>query len=89
MEKVKREVELPKELCELAEGLGALVGAVRLALADGWQIEKDLPLLLVESMQKLGPAVEGLDKVVGEAKEDPAGAAQAVAVCLLPKLLKK
>lgn len=89
MDKVKREVELPKEICELAEGLGSLVGAVRLALADGWQMEKDLPVLLMESVQKLGPALDGLDKVIGEAKEDPAGAAEALLVCLLPKILKK
>lgn len=89
MEKIKREVELPKESCELMEGAGDFIYALRLALRDGFQLGEDLPLIVAEAMAKLVPAVEGMDKIDDEFKEDKVAVANAALICLLPRALKK
>lgn len=70
MEKVKLEVEVAKEAYELGEGLSAMVLAVKDALKDGFQAGQDLPVVISAAVTKLVPAVEGLDKLDDEMKED-------------------
>jgi len=89
MEKVIREVELPKETCELMEGAGDFIYALRLALRDGFQLGEDLPIIVAEAMAKLVPALEGMDKLDDEFKEDKALVASAALICLAPRALKK
>ena len=89
MATIKREIELPKETCELMEGAGDFIYALRVALKDGFQMEQDLPLIVAEALGKLIPAVEGIDKVDDEFKEDKGAVLAAAAVCLIPRILKK
>lgn len=78
MQKVIVEVELPKEVHELSEGVAKFVGALRVALADGFQLGDDLPALVTAALSDLVPAVEGLDQVDDEFREDPSGVIKAV-----------
>jgi len=73
MEKMKLEVEVPKEMHELMVGLAKIVKASKLALKDGFQPGQDLPAVLVAAVAELPAMVGGLDKLPEEAKEDVAG----------------
>jgi len=89
MAKIKKEIELPKETCELMDGIGDFVYALRVALKDGFKMEDDMPVIVAEAMSKLLPAVDGVGLIDDEFKEDKGAVLAAVAICLLPKLLKK
>ena len=80
MEKVIVEVELPKEIHELSVGLSKFVGSVREALKDGFQMGQDIPPILTSALADLVPAIEGMDQVDDEFKEDPAGVIKAVSL---------
>jgi len=88
MEKIKIEVEVPKELYELGSGVGNFIIATKEALADGWDMSKDIPAIMTAAMTELMPAVSGISKIDDEFKEDPAAAVQAISVSLLPALMK-
>ena len=70
MPKIKVEVEVSKEVHELGEGLKNFIAALKVALADGWQTDQDLPVLLASAMADLIPALQGIEKLPDEAKED-------------------
>ena len=92
MSKVEVTSEVSKELYELVDALGQMALAVKAALADGWQVGTDLPVLVAAAMSTLGPAVEGVDKITDEVAEDLGASVLALAVPLaklLPELLKK
>lgn len=72
MSKVMVSVEVSKESYELAQGLVKFVGAVRASLADGWQLGADLPELVAAAFSELVPAVNGVQELPLEYKEDPA-----------------
>lgn len=63
-------VEVTKEAHELVEGVVKFLGDLKGALADGWQPGKDLPVLLQATIADLVPAVQGVEKLGVESKED-------------------
>lgn len=63
-------VKVSKEAHELADGMANCVLAIKKALADGWQPGQDLPVVLSAVMTDLVPAVQGVDKLAGEQKEN-------------------
>lgn len=70
MEKVKVELECSKETYELGKGLADFVSAVKVALADGWQLGSDIPVVISSALSTLVPAVDGVTKVKAELEED-------------------
>lgn len=69
---LKKEVEVSKESDEMAQAVVALVKAFKDALADGWQMGTDLPVVLASAMAVLPAAVDGMDKLGEEKDEDMA-----------------
>lgn len=70
MPKEMREVEVSKEMLELMQGLAGMVLAVRKARKDGWDLGQDLPELIGAAVQHLVPAVDGIELIDDEWKED-------------------
>lgn len=70
MEKVKVELECSKETYELGKGLADFVAAVKTALADGWQLGTDIPVVVSAALATLVPAIDGVTKVKDELAED-------------------
>lgn len=87
MSDVSVSVSLPKETYELGAGLAKFVSSCRQAAQDGWQTHQDLPVLISSAIRDLIPALEGYDKVKGEAMKDPVGVAKA-AIITLGEVLK-
>lgn len=63
------------KLCSSALGF---VSALKAALADGWQADKDLPELLKQALAALIPAVSELHDAAAEVKSDPQGVIKAL-----------
>jgi len=78
MAKVSVEVEVTKEAYELGQGLVDIIKAVKMALADGWQVGKDLPAIVASTVGNLGKMVDGIDQLDDEASEDLAAFAKAL-----------
>lgn len=72
MEKVKVELELPKEVSELAAGLATFAVHAIKAVKDGFQPGQDLPVLLAAAIADLVPALNGVERLPAELKEDKA-----------------
>jgi len=70
MAKVKIETEVSKEIYEAAQGLGKFGLAVKQALADGWQLGQDLPVVMASALSELVPGLQGIEKAADEVKED-------------------
>lgn len=70
METVDVTLKCAKETYELGKGLEGVLLAVQKALKDGWQPGTDLPAIAIESLQALGPAVQGVEKIADELKGD-------------------
>lgn len=70
METIKVDIECSKELYELGKGLAVFVGAVKLALANGFQIGEDLPAIVTAAIANVIPAVDGVTKIGDEWKEN-------------------
>lgn len=87
MSDVSVAVTLPKETYELGSGLAKFVGACRQSVQDGWQTHQDLPTVISSAIRDLIPALEGYDKIKGEALKDPVGVAKA-AIITLGEVLK-
>lgn len=93
MEKIKIEVEVSKEAHEVGVALLGVLKAVKLALADGFQVGQDLPVLITAAISELPKAIEGVDKLPEEAKQDTVAfikaltlpVADMVEVLLVPK----
>ena len=79
MAKVKVELEVAKEAHELVQGVVELVKAVKEAMKDGFQVGQDLPVIVAAAVQKLPPAIDGLDKL-GDELKDPGSFAKAMVV---------
>lgn len=79
MEKIKLEIEVSKEVHEVGEALKEMILVTKKALEDGFQLDKDLGPLLTVAVAKLPPAIDGLNKVSAEIKEDPQAVAMALA----------
>lgn len=76
MAKVKKEVEVSKEVSELGDAVLALVKAVKTSLADGWQPGADIPAILVACVGQLG-AVGAVSQVPASWAEDKAAVLKA------------
>lgn len=59
-----------KEAFELSSGLKKFVLDIKKALADGWQPGTDLPVVMQAAIMDLVPAVQGLENLGAEKKED-------------------
>jgi len=79
--KIKVEVEVSKETHELCVGLVEMTKAVVLAQSDGWQVGSDLPAIALAAFGQMA-AIEGVDKIGAEIKEDPAAFTKAIALGL-------
>lgn len=80
MAKVTVPVECSKETVEIGLGLAKFVGAVKAALADGWDPVMDTTAVIKAAIQDLVPAMKGFDAVKGELAEDKMAFANAVTV---------
>jgi hypothetical protein len=72
MEKVKIEIEAPKEVAELAKGLSDFLAVCLTELRDGkgWETLDDLPAVASAVMMLL-PALEGVTHISDEFKAAP------------------
>lgn len=66
----KVEVEVSKEAYELGQGLAKFHKAVKVALADGFQVGQDLPPIIQSAIADLVPAVQGAELLGEESKAD-------------------
>lgn len=64
------QVKVTKEAHELSSGLKAFVLHIQKALSDGWQPGADLPVVMQAAIVDLVPAVQGLEGLGAEQKED-------------------
>lgn len=72
MEKITKQIELGKEVSELADGMGNLVVASYIALKDGFQVSQDVPAMLTAAVVNLPVAMGGLEKLGEEWTTDEA-----------------
>lgn len=63
-------VQVQKEAYELGQGVAKFVGDLKQALSDGWQPGQDLPAILQATMADLIPAIQGVEKLGPELKEN-------------------
>lgn len=70
MSKIKVEVEVSKEAHELAQALADVAIKALSAVEDGFQAGQDLPVILVEAVSKLPSALDGVNQIGAELKED-------------------
>ena len=77
MEKVKKEVEVPKELDEVCQALVNIAKTCKEAMKDGFQVGSDLPVILMAAVAELPKAMAGMEKVSGEFELDKAGSIKA------------
>lgn len=90
--KMKVEAEVSKEMYEAMFGLAKFGAAIKKALADGWDMSQDLSPIITSAMADVLPAIQGVDLIGDEWKEDPSALVQAVilgAQPLVQELLKK
>lgn len=85
---MKVEIEVPDAGFKLASGLGNFGAAVRKALADGWDMGQDLPVVVTAAIADLLPSIQGIDQLDDEAKADPMGMGLAVIEGLRPAFKK-
>jgi hypothetical protein len=78
MAKIDVSVSVSKEAYELGQGVAGFVGALKVALENGWQTGEDLPAVVTAAISNLVPALEGVSKVGDELKEDKAAFAKAL-----------
>lgn len=77
MDAIKLEIEVPKELHEVNVAVLNVLKAVKTALADGWQIGQDLPIIVTAAIANLPPAIDGFEKIADEVKENMPGTVNA------------
>ena len=71
METRTRETEVTPEVNDIGEAFKELCVQYKEAKKDGWQPGKDIPQILLGSMNKLMVAFDGADKSTEEAKLEP------------------
>ncbi len=81
MANIKVEVEVSKEGYELGQGAVNLLGAIKEVTSDGFQVGQDLPHLVTVAFGQMA-AIEGIEKVKDEFKNDPAAFLKGVAMSL-------
>lgn len=83
MEAVEHEVRLPKETYELGLAVLAVTREYKKAKADGWSWGADVPQVLLGCFQDLMKALEGVEKIPNEFRDEPMGATLAILVPVL------
>lgn len=73
----KLEVEVAEKTHEALMSLAGFAGDLRTALADGWQVGQDLPVVLSSALTKLVPAVSAVSEIKAEVSADRASALRA------------
>jgi hypothetical protein len=63
MEMIKKEMEVPKEINEVAEALENITKACLTATEDGFQAGTDLPAILLSAVAELPRALDGMAKL--------------------------
>lgn len=71
MEMKKLELEVPKEMYEVGEGVKTILVAIANAIKDGWQPAQDIPPILASSFSALMLAVEGCTNIPEEIEAMP------------------
>ena len=79
MSTIKVEVEVSKETHEACAGIVAMLVAVKEAKKDGWQAGQDLPKIAMVAFGQMA-AIEGVDLIDDEMREDPVAFARALAL---------
>lgn len=69
MERIKVELELPKETTELAIALATFASDLKKAAADGLNAD-DLTAIITSASKNIVPALEGISLLPDELKED-------------------
>ena len=77
---IKREVELPKEVDELADGFADIAVKIIEVTEDGFQVAEDSSVIIMESVGKLPKMIDGVDKIDDEGEEMPYSFALAWAI---------
>lgn len=69
VKKIKVETEVAEATFELGKGIDNFVGAVKDALADGWQPTQDLPAIITSAVKDLVPVIGNVDSVSNDTKD--------------------
>ena len=78
MAKVQVQVEVSKEMHEVGKAVEEFLKAAKAAADDGWDTATDLPAVLITAASQLVVAVEGIDKLDDELREDPEAFVKAI-----------
>jgi len=70
---ITKSVQVPKEVDEVMVAIVNILKVTKQALADGWQPGQDLPVILTAAATNLLPAVDGMNKIGDEWKQERAG----------------
>jgi hypothetical protein len=81
-ESIEVSLDASKEMYELLDGLVAFLKVAKTAASDGWSMGDDLPVVLTAAMGSLIPALQGIEKVGSELKEEPAQFIAAIAAII-------
>jgi soluble cytochrome b562 len=63
------QVEVPAQFADFAHGMAELVKALKGSLADGFQPGTDLPVIVTQAIQNLGPIVQNAQGIAPALKE--------------------
>lgn len=78
MAKVTKQVEVSKEADELISALAEIILVSKTALEDGFQAGADIPAIVMGAWPKLATAIQGIELLDDEMKEDKAAFAKAL-----------
>lgn len=80
MANVQVQVDVSKEMNEMMDAIVGVVEAMKQALADGFQPGQDLPAIVLAAVNLLPPALQGMDLIGDELKQNPKEFANAAAL---------
>lgn len=80
MQTVSVSVAVSKEAYELGQGLVKFASALKGALANGFQPGQDIPVVVAAAITELIPAMDGVQLLSDEVKQDPVAFASAFAL---------
>lgn len=63
-------VEIENSGYELTKAIAAVVGSVKIAMADGWQTGMDLPVVITSAIGQLATLASAVPNIGPDAKED-------------------
>lgn len=88
MEKVEIILHAPKEVVEMAIGIGAIVKAAKEIVKNGLKADDIPAFMALLADPKLKSAIAGADAIPAEFKEDTLGSALGLGLALLQELAK-